>query len=212
MKSYKIHLIRHGLTEANQKGQYVGVSDIGITTDSIIELKALRTSCRYPQAGLFYVSPLARCVETLRVLYPEAKAIAVPELREMHFGAFEGKTAYELQDDPDYRAWTSGKIAAPPGGESTAELTARVAEGFSAVVRHLMSSGEREAVVITHGGIIMNLLASCALPQQPAAFWRCDPGCGYTLRITPTVFLRSGVAEVVGPVPEREGERQERPN
>lgn len=206
MKTYKIHLIRHGLTEANEKGQYIGASDIDITTDGIIELETLRTTYAYPDVRLFYVSPLARCVETLRVLYPEAQAIAVPELREMNFGAFEGKTAYELQGDPDYTAWTSGKLAAPPGGESTAELTARVEEGFSAVVRHLMSSGEREAVVITHGGIIMNLLASCALPRQPAAFWRCDPGCGYTLRITPSVFLRSGVVEVAGPVPEIERE------
>ncbi|MGI6269819.1 MAG: histidine phosphatase family protein [Candidatus Howiella sp.] len=208
MKTYKIHLIRHGLTEANEKGQYVGASDIPITTDGIMELDALRTTYAYPDVRLFYVSPLTRCVETLKILYPEAKAIAVPELREMHFGVFEGKTAYELQGDPDYQAWTSGQIAAPPGGESTAELTARVAEGFSAVARHLMSSGEREAVVITHGGIIMNLLSACALPQQPAAFWRCDPGCGYTVRITPSVFLRSGVVEVVGPVPEIERTRQ----
>lgn len=55
MKTYKIHLIRHGLTEANEKGQYIGASDIDITTDGIIELETLRTTYAYPDVRLFYV-------------------------------------------------------------------------------------------------------------------------------------------------------------
>lgn len=202
MKTLKIHLIRHGMTEANEKGQYIGITDLELTTDGIIELGALRDTYEYPPVSLFYVSPLTRCVQTLRILYPDAKAIAVPELAEMNFGEFEGKTAYALQNDSRYTDWAAGRLNAPPGGESTAELTKRVTEGFAAVVRHVMSQGQTEAVVITHGGIIMNLLSTCALPQQPAAFWRSDPGCGYTVRVTPSVFLRSGAVEVACPVPE----------
>ena len=29
MKSYQIHLIRHGLTEANSDGKYIGATDVG---------------------------------------------------------------------------------------------------------------------------------------------------------------------------------------
>lgn len=198
MKTYKIHLIRHGVTDANAKGQYIGSTDLPLSDAGVLELEALKNSLEYPQVNLFYTSPKLRCIQTLKILYPEAKAIAVEELRELDFGAFEGKSAYELDGDPDYVAWTSGKIPAPPGGESTAELTARVAEGFAAVVRHLMSSGETEAVIVTHGGVIMNILATCGLPQQPPHMWRSDPGCGYTVRVTPTVFMRSGVVEIEG--------------
>lgn len=203
MRTYKIHLIRHGITEANLKGQYIGSTDIDLTTDGIIELQTLRDSYIYPDVKLFYTSPMKRCVQSLRALYPEAKMIVVDELRELNFGRFEGRSAFELENDPDFKAWASGK-GAPPEGESTADLTLRAAEGFSAVVRHMMTTGESEAVVMTHGGIIMNILSTCGLPQQPPHMWRCDPGCGYTVRITPSLFMRSGVVEVVGPVPEIE--------
>ena len=202
MKTYKIHLIRHGTTEGNEKGQYIGVTDLPITTNGIIELEQLKQAYSYPQVNIFYTSPMLRCIETLKILYPTARAIAVEELSEINFGEFEGKTAAELENNPQFKDWASGKLPAPPSGESTAELTARVAEGFGAVVRHLMSSGEHEAVLITHAGIIANILATCGLPQQPAPMWRCDPGCGYTVRITPSLFMRSGAIEVQGPVPE----------
>lgn len=200
MKTYKLHLIRHGITQANLDGAYIGRTDLPLTDAGIAELEALRQTLDYPQVKLFYTSPRLRCIQTLQALYPDAKAIAVGELRELDFGSFEGKTAYELENDPDYIAWTAGRLDAPPGGESTAELTARVAEGFAAVVRHLMSSGENEAVIITHGGVIMNILATAGLPQQPAHMWRSDPGCGYTVRVTPSVFLRSGVIEIEGKI------------
>lgn len=196
MKSYKIHLIRHGITEANISGRYIGTTDLPLTEAGKRELEELKEKIDYPQAELFYTSPKLRCIETLRILYPEAQAIAVDELSELNFGRFEGMSAYELDGDPDYIAWTSGKADAPPEGESTAELTARVAQGFTAVVHHLMSSGKSEAVIITHGGVIMNILSTCGLPQQPPHMWRSDPGCGYTVRITPSVFMRSGVIEI----------------
>ena len=31
MKSYKIHLLRHGLTEANEKGWYLGLTDLPLS-------------------------------------------------------------------------------------------------------------------------------------------------------------------------------------
>lgn len=196
MKSYKIHLIRHGITDANINGQYVGRTDLPLNEAGINELEGLKNKIYYPDAELFYVSPMLRCIQTLRILYPQAQAIAVDELREMDFGRFEGKTAYELEGDPDYSAWTSGKLPAPPDGESSEQLTQRVAEGFAAIVRHLMSSGKTQAAVITHGGIIMNILAARGLPKQPQHMWRSDPGCGYTVRVTPSVFMRSGFVEV----------------
>ena len=39
MRTYKLHLIRHGMTEGNENGQYIGLTDIKITTNGIIELE-----------------------------------------------------------------------------------------------------------------------------------------------------------------------------
>ena len=31
MKTYRIHFIRHGLTDGNLEGRYIGVTDIGLS-------------------------------------------------------------------------------------------------------------------------------------------------------------------------------------
>lgn len=201
MKSYKVHLIRHGLTEGNLKGQYIGATNLPVTTNGIKELDHLRQSGCYPEVRVFYTSPLLRCRQTLELLYPDCDPIAVPNLRECDFGEFEGKTADELAENPAYQAWTSGKLDRPPGGESTADFTARVCAGFGEMMRHLMTTGETEAAVITHGGVIMSILTASALPQKPFYSWMCGNGRGYTVRVTPSLYLRSGVIEVIGEIP-----------
>lgn len=105
MKSYQIHLIRHGMTEANQKGQYIGSTDIPLSQEGISQLQELSQNYRYPGAAVFYTSPLKRCVQTCNILYPEITPIAVPGLAECDFGQWEGKTAKELEKDERFHAW-----------------------------------------------------------------------------------------------------------
>ena len=35
MKTYKIHLIRHGQTEANAKGLYIGMTDLPLSPEEL---------------------------------------------------------------------------------------------------------------------------------------------------------------------------------
>lgn len=201
MKTYTIHLIRHGMTEGNRNGQYIGVTDMPLSTNGIKELEVLREAAAYPVVQAAYVSPLLRCRQTLSILYPDAAPIVVEDLRECNFGVFEGRSAAQLAEDADYKAWTSGRIAAPPGGESTEDFTRRVCGGFSQMVRHMMENGIREAAAVVHGGVIMSILSACALPQLPFFQWMSGNGRGYSVRITPSVYMRSGVVEVVGEIP-----------
>ena len=48
MKSYKIHLIRHGQTEANEKGLYIGRTDLPLSPAGLAELLALRAEMDIP--------------------------------------------------------------------------------------------------------------------------------------------------------------------
>ncbi|HIZ84821.1 MAG TPA: histidine phosphatase family protein [Firmicutes bacterium] len=201
MKTYTIHLIRHGLTEGNEKGQYIGVTDLPISTAGINELERLRDAGAYPPVQVCYASPLLRCRQSLAVIYPEAASVLVEDLRECNFGVFEGKTAAELEADPDYGAWTAGRLPAPPGGESTDAFTERVCAGFAQMVRHMMENGITQAAAVLHGGVIMRILSVCGLPQLPFFQWMCGSGRGYSVRITPSVYLRSGMVEVLSEIP-----------
>ena len=202
MKTYRVHLIRHGLTSGNTKGQYIGRTDLDITADGARMLEQMAAKGEYPYAKVVFSSPLKRCLQTLKIIYPDASPIVVEGLTEYDFGRFEGKTAAELAGDNAFASWISGDIhAAPPDGESTAQFMARCMDSFAKIVEGLMKTGITDAAVCCHGGTIMGILASCGLPQMGFYDWMCGNGRGYTLRITPSVWIRGQKAEVIAEIP-----------
>ena len=204
MRTYKLHLIRHGMTEGNEKGQYIGSTDLEVTTNGIIELEELKKRGIYPKCDLVFSSPMKRAVKTAETIFPDKEIILKEKLREMDFGEFEGKTADELKDRKDYAEWVAGKINAAPGGESNISFATRLCEGLSEIIREMMDKEAFSASVVMHGGAIMTLLAVAAVPRRRMAEWACGNGRGYTLRITPSLYQKSGVVEVVAEIPDGE--------
>ena len=201
MKSYVIHLVRHGLSEGNLKGQYIGSTDSPLSEQGAREIRRLKKNGRYPAAQRYYSSPLSRCTETLAILHPKAKPILIDDFRESSFGEWEGKTAKELEGDPNFRKWMRGEAAEIPGGENGGHFMARVCAAFENLVEDLMKSGETSAFIVTHGGVIMTILSAYGLPRAKFYDWMTDNGRGYSMRITPGLWMRSQVAEVFEKLP-----------
>ena len=204
MKTYTIHLIRHGLTQGNFDGVYTGHTDDALCPEGVRELKALRAGAKYPDVPILFSSPLKRCLETAELLYPDVKPLIMDGFIEYNFGSFDGRTAEELKDNEDFKKWLSGDPdAAPPYGESNREFQNRVAETFVKVVDGLLKTGVTESAILTHGGVIMTIMAMFALPEAPMTDWMTDCGCGYTCRITPSLWSQirkmEGVAQIPGP-------------
>ena len=204
MRTYKLHLIRHGMTDGNLNGQYIGVTDIPITTNGIIELNDLRERGVYPKCGMVFSSPMVRATETAKIIFPDQEIIINDNLREINFGEFEGKTADELKDREDYTKWVSGELAAAPGGEATIDFATRLCTGIGQIVRAMMDQEIYSAGVVMHGGAIMTLLSVAAVPRRRMAQWACGNGRGYTIRITPSLYQKSGILEVIGEIPDGE--------
>lgn len=202
MQTYKLHLIRHGLTAGNIDGQYVGCTDLELTTNGIKELLALRDRGIYPKCGLVFSSDMKRAVQSAGTIYPTHEIIADADLNEINFGIFEGKTPMELKDRGDYTQWIKGELPAAPGGESTTEFAARLCVGLNRCVRTMMERGVYSAAVVIPGGAIMTLLAVAALPRRQMKEWACNSGRGYTIQITPSLYMKSGILEVIGEIPE----------
>lgn len=57
MKTYKIHLIRHGQTEANAKGLYIGMTDLPLSPEGLAELLTLKREYTYPAPLVFSPVP-----------------------------------------------------------------------------------------------------------------------------------------------------------
>lgn len=199
MRTLKIHLIRHGATDANYDGRYIGCkTDLPLAPAGLNELRMLKDDIDYPEIERLYSSPMLRCRQTGAVLYPDFEPVMVEELKEYDFGLFENKTAAELESNPSFIPWTSGRLSAPPGGEDNSEFIKRICVGFNKIVLDMIESGLTESAVIMHGGAIMMLLGVSAVPRSKPVEWTADNGRGYSVRVTPSLYHKSGVIEVYG--------------
>lgn len=204
MRTYKIHFIRHGLTEANTDGRYIGTTDLPLSALGVERLETQKQQADYIRTGLVFSSPLSRCIETAEILFPDTKCEIIDEFREYDFGDFENKTAYELEPFPEYLEWTSGKIFCPPNGEDQRDFIKRICLGLNKAVRRMMELEVYEATAIMHGGVIMSLFSATALPRRQTVEWTCPDGEGFTARITPSLYAKSGIIEIIDTVPSSE--------
>lgn len=202
MKSYVIHFIRHGAIDETLSGKYIGSSDVSLSERGKKDLQKLDAQYIYPGTQVVFTSPLKRCTETCRILYPQQNPLSIPALAEYNFGDWEGKTAEELKNENDFEKWLAGDSSVkPPNGESNADFTRRICRMFESIVEGLMKTGTTESVIVTHGGVIMTLLAVYGLPQAKPFEWTMDNGFGYSVRVTPMLWQRDKVCEVYEAIP-----------
>lgn len=184
----KMVLLRHSFTEGNLKKRYIGVTDEPLCLEGIRFLE----EHFYPDAEHIFVSPLRRCVQTARLLYPDRAFHIIEELAECNFGDFENKNYQELSGNPDYQKWIdSGALLPFPNGESREEFRWRTLRGFQKVVCYCLNRKAKSAAVITHGGNIMNILEEYVSPKKDYYQWHVENGCGYLVELERSLWKRN---------------------
>jgi alpha-ribazole phosphatase len=132
------------------------------------EQVALELAARLPAGLPVRTSPLARCAllaERLAQLRPDLQPLADERLRELDFGCWEGR-AWDDIASAEIEAWRDDFADhAPGGGEAVRGFMARVAAAHEA--------HHREAVWITHAGVIraVHLLQQGLSCPRSAADW-----------------------------------------
>ena len=179
----KLILIRHGMTEANERRLYCGRTDLPLSESGREELLRLRESVDYPDiAGMRVItSGMKRCDETLRILYGDIAHEVDHALCEMDFGAFEMRSYDEMKNDADYIAWISGdnEKNVTPGGESGEMMKKRALAALSRIV-----SDDVDAAVFTHGGVIAADMAHAFPDEHKNMYeWQPSPGRGYAVEV-----------------------------
>jgi len=145
-------LVRHGLPEGHT-GRCVGHFDTRLAEDgkrAIAELASSWISNAGTRPSKIVSSDLRRAFDWARII---AEAYDVPlvigtELREMHFGEWEGRTLDEiaLADGERLRYWTDNWTRfSRPGGESLDVFARRVATALARI---------HDGVVVSHAGWI----------------------------------------------------------
>lgn len=204
MKTYKIHLIRHALTQDNIDGLYAGRTDSPLCGEGIAQLEELKSQYIYPEADFVFSSPLKRCTETANIIYPHLKPIIMEDLTECNLGEFEGRSAQELYEkEPAFPKWVRGDSdIKPPFGESNEDFAKRVCECFAKMVDGIIKSDAERVAIVTHGGVIATILSNFGIPEAKVSDWLTPSGCGYTLLISHFLWMSGRKVEVIREIPE----------
>lgn len=150
----EVFMVRHGPTHARC---LVGWSDLPADLSDAAAIARLERFL--PPDALIVSSDLSRAVTTADAVQGERVRHAHhPDLRELHFGAWELRDGQELaREDPERYAafWERPGDVRPPGGESWRELSARVGTALEALL-HIADG--RPLVAVAHMGAIMTQL------------------------------------------------------
>lgn len=176
--SVQLILIRHA-EAAHADGRCIGHTDLALSDRGRASLAhliapdgALADALQAPGGGLVdavvVTSDLSRARDTAAAIVSEftLPLVVDPRLREMHFGAWDGRNWHELEmtEGAALREWMAQwTLHAPPGGETVAALAARVDEALDAI--SLMPHDA--VVVVSHAGWIRTAL--CKLRDIPLA-------------------------------------------
>lgn len=178
-------LARHGQTDWNRGEtdpagtvRFRGRADIPLSDAGQEEVSALagRIAAEYSPVSI-YSSPLRRASQTAEAIAAATNVpiYPVPGLADVDYGAWQGLTAAEAaaRDPEAYRAWSAGSAAAaPPGGESLAEVGERAWQEL----RKITIPHPDAAVVAVSHDVVCALLLARALGLPPADFRRVAQG------------------------------------
>ncbi|MBV9762825.1 MAG: histidine phosphatase family protein [Acidobacteriaceae bacterium] len=162
-------LIRHGEPAEETRGRCYGSLNVGLSDRGREQMRRVAEVARPGWFDCVYSSPARRALESARILAAAAGCAVrtAGDLRELHFGDFEGLTYEEAAArDPElYQRWMEAPTEARfPNGESFREMQARVMGAFEAIRRE--HEGETVAIV-SHGGVNRILLAwALGMPDE----------------------------------------------
>lgn len=156
-------LVRHGETEANVSGVWQGSLDAPLTKRGRMQVDATAAHfAKWAETTHFdhlYVSPLPRAQSTANGIATATGLAAQiePKIAEFSLGDWEGRSFVELRDTEDlWTRWAVDPRFAPPNGESPYSFYTRAV----AALREIADRHPNETViVVTHGGLIANVLA-----------------------------------------------------
>src|SRR2546425_3830524 len=140
----RLYLVRHGITSWNLEGRYHSRTDVPLHDDARAALQHTAQVLQGSVISRCIVGGTIRSIDTARILQAAGCATGLeletcPELSEVDFGTFEGRTKTELRTGPDarqYAEWRRSDAGGPaaPGGEEWSSAAAR-ASRFLAMVR-----------------------------------------------------------------------------
>jgi broad specificity phosphatase PhoE len=162
----RLLLVRHGATGWNEQGLCLGRRDIPLSPTGRRQAELLGRALEGQRFDRVFASPLARAVETARLLGHEPELL--PDLLEIDRGAWEGLGPEGIRArDPDLHArWYADPTGlAMPSGESFAHLLERARRALA-----LLEGAGSSVLAVGHKATNRVLIAR-ALRKEAKGVW-----------------------------------------
>jgi probable phosphoglycerate mutase len=148
--------VRHGVTDWNREKRLQGHTDIVLNQEGREQAACLARALKHEVFDALYSSDLRRASETAQAVAASRgqRVMLNPELRERHYGVFEGVPYQELslrfpQAHADWKA--REPRADLPGGESLHDFYQRISQHLKLLAQQ--HPGQR-LFIATHGGVL----------------------------------------------------------
>ncbi|MEX0895916.1 MAG: histidine phosphatase family protein [Patescibacteria group bacterium] len=161
------HLIRHGRTVWNEEGRAQGHADSPLTENAIYETQQKAVELAQETFDAIYSSDLGRTQHTAKIIgahHPHLTIKTTSQLRERHFGDFEGKPFSELDAFREQAAQKALQTlptiddhtwSPHPDMESSHQVATRV---LSHLVQVSKQHDHKTTLIVTHGGVLTSIL------------------------------------------------------
>lgn len=175
----QILLVRHGETDGASSIRYFGSTDVDLSDAGRAEMRRVAVELAARRVDLWLASNLRRSWSAAAIVSRGASVRIEPELREIHFGQWEGLTREEIaaRDPVLYQDWQAGAEGFEyPGGEARAAFRARVGRALE----RLIASNARFAAGVLHKGVIREVARQLTGEPMPVN----EPALGETVVLT----------------------------
>ena len=152
----RLYMVRHGQVVGYDGFPVYGHTDVEMTDVGIMQMEHLAERLRLVNISAIYSSDLKRSFRGARIIarYHDAPLHTLPELREMHFGDWEGLTLPEIRerfpDELEKRKTDLVNYQNPGEGESIEKLSERVMNCFKGILKDQKGT---DIVVVGHGAV-----------------------------------------------------------
>lgn len=157
----KIHLVRHGETEANKRHQLQGRYDTPMTEAGKQNVEEVARELEEYEYDVIFSSPLKRALDTAKLLAQQlgTDIRMTAELREICYGDWEGQPKDELRERDIWTQREQDKYNfTHPGeyngvqGQSYNDIFDQVTSFFD----QLTESDHESVLLVTHLGVLRN--------------------------------------------------------
>lgn len=181
----KILFIRHGQTQLNAEGRWLGSTDAPLSESGkevLINKKSIVE--KYKPVQKLYCSPMKRCLETADIYFNDMNKEVIDNLKERCFGDFEGKNHDELKNNPYYKEFfrTNWKSNVP-NGENSEHFFGRTENAYLYIIEDMKKNNLDYTAVVTHGGVIMSIFSRYDKQKLDFYDYLLQNGCGYYAEI-----------------------------